>query len=302
MSKTALLLPGQAELQSEKVLEIATSVPQLAIFVAVISQVVKGLNIHESARDQRQLNSTVTAQLTQFACSAALAEKLMWDADFEADYLVGHSMGEYTALYLAGAFDMATTIRLLTERAKLLASVNNGAMARVRGDPEAVDKLLSEQGCQVNICAINTPQDCTITGLRPDVQASVELLKQAGFAAKMLEGIGVLSHTPLLTKQAEKLAVLLRGSEIRSMNRSVVATNRGEFLPKAKRFELEAYLAEQLVTPVDWLGAVRLLWGRGVRCFVEVGASPFLGRLVSKIYPKAEVIVVSGVDDFAKLD
>lgn len=300
MTKTALLLPGQAELEGGKVLEIIEAIPNSETFLRVVEQTV-GLDIREIVGDNKTLNQVRNSQLTQFVCSALLAESIFGRPyQFVPNFLIGHSMGEYTALYLSGALDLETTIRLLAKRAELITSVPDGSMALLKSDPGPVEKILRNFP-QVTIAAINIPGYVTITGPLSQVEDAGGTFEETGIIYKLLDSIKAISHSPLLADQAKLLGKLLADTSINSLGLSVVATNRGELLRRHKRREIETYLQEQLTTPVRWLDSVRFLWGRGVRCFVECGASPFLGGLVRKIYPKAQIIVISGPSDLEKV-
>lgn len=300
MTKTALLLPGQAEIEGEKALTIIEGVKRSERYLRAVEQIT-GLDIRKIVSDEADLNQIINAQLTQFVCSATLAETILRSPiRFEPDFLIGHSMGEYTAFYLAGAFDLETTIALLVKRADLIKSVPNGSMALVRSDPETLKEMLLSYP-EVTIGAINGPRDLTITGLRLEVEKVVQRLTETGVICRVLDSIGVMSHSPLLAKQAQALVAVLKKATINNLKLPVMATNKVEIFGSTKRKDIENYLMEQLATPVRWLESVQFLWEQGVRFFVECGASPFLGRLVKKIYPEAEVTVISGTDNLEKI-
>lgn len=297
--KSVLMFPGQAELKTDKVSAILES-REAADYLRSLAEVV-GFDWHSLIGSEYLLNQTINAQLVQFLCSTILAEKLQtYPHFFKPDFLVGHSLGEYTTLHLAGGFDFKGTVRLIQKRASLLSSVKDGQMAWVFADPDEIGDILSHAPT-VRISAINGPNNVTIAGTNPEFRVVVNFLRDHGFKVKVLGSVSVISHSPLLKEQSRELADAIHKTMFFGLHQKVVAANVAAEISDFDAYEVEYYLRRQLVTPVLWLDTVRFLWGRGVRRFIECGSSPFLGKLVERIYPKAEIVIVDNLEMIKEL-
>lgn len=299
--KSVLMFPGQAELKIETVsaiLETETGKKLLAEVERATDFDWPSLRLGSSYL----LNKTKNAQLLQFLCSLVLSEQLStYPYFFNPDFVVGHSLGEYTALHFSGAYSLGTTAKLIAKRVSLLETVTNGRMAWVLASEDKVSEL-TEQIPNVAVAAINGPESVTIAGTDPDFGLMVRYLKEVGLKVKVLGSVGVLSHSPLLKEQARLLADSLHKAEFLKLHHRVIGANSAAEITKFTGMEIAYYLRRQLVTPVLWLKTVQHLWEEeGVRRFVECGAAPFLGKLVERIYPEAEVVVIDSLDKVAVL-
>ena len=298
--KTALLLPGTAGVLPTKARALL-EVPAIKYQTGEIGAIT-GLDI-EQGTTGGDLSDFLVAQQLQLITSVELGKKVM--RALRPDFLVGDSLGEYSALCLAGAFDLTVAAVLIQERAKLLTLVRNGAMAKVEAAPEFVREVIRPY-LRLEIAAISGPAEVTITGYSDQVEKAVkEFVEERKVAARVFKRPKVASHSTLLKgTRLDDFHKYLGTFEFHPLSYPVVATNRAAVLPADDPREVKRYLKEQMITPVRLYDTVRFLWNEGVRRFVEVGATLFAGKKVSAIFPEAEVFAIDSqksLDEFKQL-
>ena len=257
-------------------------------FAALCSQAdeVLGYSIEELCltNPERRLSTTEYAQPAIYVVNAlhhlAAREELP-----PADYFAGHSLGEYSALFAAGAFDFATGLALVKRRAELMGQADGGAMAAVVGAPEAiVEQTLREHGADgVVIANYNAPEQFVLAGsaeeltrLKPAFEA-VEGVR--GFVPMRVSGA---FHSPWMAPAAADFRTFLASVPVAELTTPVISNVTGRPFEAGAEAIRDA-LVEQLTRPVRWMECVRYLRHAGVTTFVELGGSKVLTSLIDKI-------------------
>lgn len=197
-------------------------------------------------------------------------------------YLLGHSLGEYCALYAAGAFDFATGLELVAKRGEIMAAEDGGAMAAVVGlDSEQVRAAVNEwAGGGIWLANLNTPDQVVVSGRADQVRSAKEHFVAAGASRYVLLPVSGAFHSPLMAPAQAKFAEVLAGVPIKQLNIPVVANLTGRVHDDA---ELRKSLAEQISGTVRWADSVRLLIERGETRFIESGARRVLMPMIEKL-------------------
>ena len=248
-----------------------------------------------------ELTATENAQPALFVHSYALYQLL--EAP-EAAMVAGHSLGEYTALAVAGALSFDEGLRLVRARAEAMAAAGReqaGTMGAVIGlEDERVAAICSEvaAGGDVVVPAnYNADGQVGISGSVPGVQAALVAAKEAG--ARMAREINVSGafHSPLMATAADALAEALGAAVIENatipvtMNVSTEPTTDGEVI--------RTRLLEQLTSPVRWTGSIRRMIADGATTFVEVGPGVVLTKLVGRIDRTPTSIAIGNLEQVA---
>lgn len=230
-----------------------------------------------------ELNRTINAQPAVLAASLAL-----WQASgYHAPAMVmGHSLGEYTALAVAGALEAAEAVRLVSQRAKYMEQGEPGAMAAVMGlsAAELQDAIRDIPGLW--IANLNSPAQIVIAGRVDALDAAATRLGPRGAKVKPLK-VSVASHCPLMASASTALGEYLRGVPIKAPRCRVVfnASARPEEDPE----RIRALLAEQLVSTVRWQESIEYALAQGIDHFIEIGPKSVLAGLVKRIAPQAHI-------------
>ena len=276
--------PGQGSQQRGMGKELFARYPrETAIADRVLGYSIEELCVHDP---ERRLGRTEYTQPALYVVSAlTYLDRLAEDPE-PADYLIGHSLGEYVALFAAGVFDFETGLRLVQRRGALMAEAGGGGMAAVVGCDEAtVLRVLADSGIdELDLANHNAPDQFVLSGPAERVDAARAAFESAGVRAVRLN-VSAPFHSRHMRDTAEEFARFLDGFTLRPPAVPVLATvDARPYAPDA----VKATLTAQIASPVRWTDTVRRLMGHGDFEFVELGPGRVLANLVAKIRKNAE--------------
>lgn len=254
------------------------------------------LTLTENAQPAIMANAIATLRVLEKEGGLKLADK--------GDYVAGHSLGEYTALCAAQAFDLATTARLLKLRGQAMQAavpVGEGAMAALLGADIEKAQALADAAAEGEVCTVandNDPTQVVISGHRGAVERAVALVKEHGIKRGVLLPVSAPFHCPLMQPAADAMAEALGKATIQPPLLPVYANVLAA--PIAAPDDIRARLVEQVTGRVRWRESVTAMWEAGVTDFVELGGK-VLGPMVKRIAPDANVTSVVGMDDIEAL-
>ncbi|NII59389.1 ACP S-malonyltransferase [Sphingomonas aerolata] len=264
------------------------------------------LLLTENAQPAIMANAIATLRVAEKEGGLRLADK--------ADYVAGHSLGEYTALCAAGALDLSTTARLLKLRGRAMQAavpVGEGAMAALLGtDLEkaqliagaAVDSILAEGGAEL-VCTVandNDPSQVVISGHRLAIEKAIALAKDLGAKRAVLLPVSAPFHCPLMQPAAEAMEAALLDADLRAPLVPVFANV--DAVAVANPGAIRHLLVQQVTGMVRWRESVLAMHAAGVGHFVEFGGK-VLAPMVKRTAPDAEttsVITMDDIEDFVK--
>jgi [acyl-carrier-protein] S-malonyltransferase len=236
---------------------------------------------------QEELTLTTNAQPALLTTSMAILEYFR-EFNIHADYVAGHSLGEYSALVASGAFTFEEGVYAVRKRGEFMeAAVPNreGTMAAILGldrDPlTAVTKAISDEGYPVQLANLNCPGQIVISGSRKGVELASEKAKEAGAKRALPLDVSGPFHSSLMQPAAEKFKDVLDGMNIVDAKIPVIANVMAEPITEAN--VIKEKLVEQLYSPVQWEDSVRKMIELGVDTFIEIGPGKVLSGLVKKI-------------------
>ena len=262
------------------------------------------LLLTENAQPAIMANAIATLRVAEKEGGLRLADK--------ADYVAGHSLGEYTALCAAGALDLSTTARLLKLRGRAMQAavpVGEGAMAALLGtDLEkaqliagaAVDSILAEGGAEL-ICTVandNDPSQVVISGHRLAIEKAIALAKDLGAKRAVLLPVSAPFHCPLMQPAAEAMEAALLDADLRAPLVPVFANV--DAVAVANPGAIRHLLVQQVTGMVRWRESVLAMHAAGVGHFVEFGGK-VLAPMVKRTAPDAETTSVITMDDIEAL-
>lgn len=235
---------------------------------------------------QAALTQTAVAQPALGAASLGLLA-LLQALGVEGTCALGHSYGEYPALYAAGAYDAETLLTLSAARGRCLAeaaAAGAGAepsgMAAVSADAATVARLLAGLP-DVWPANFNAPQQTIIAGRTAGLEQAAARCREAGVRYRPLE-VAAAFHSPLVATAQQTFAAQLEQAAVGAPRIPVYANTTGRpHGPTAA--ELRAELARGLAQPVQFAAAVEALYADGARIFVEVGPRNVLTGLIGQI-------------------
>ena len=226
-------------------------------------------------------NTQPAVLTTSVAAAVACAER-----GLEPAIATGHSLGEYSALVVAGALDFADAVRVVRRRGELMqdaVSVGAGAMAAIMGmDLDAVELVCAEAaaGDVVEVANVNSTGQIVIAGHRVAVERAVALATATGGKKSVMLPVSAPFHCALMAPAAERLAPVLEAVAVADPRIPVVRNVDGGVTRAAA--EVTPFLLRQIASPVRWTDCVRRLVDEGATSFVEVGPGRVLTGLLRR--------------------
>jgi len=237
------------------------------------------------------INRTDVCQPGIFLVSAVTVELLRKHRDLDPEQFsaaAGLSLGEYTALWFAGAISFEDGLSLTRLRGELMQAASDAepsGMTSIMGIDldrvEAVCAAVRDEGGVVCVANLNSPGQIVISGAQAAVDTASERLREAGARRAIPLAVAGAFHSPLMASASEGLMEKLGNTEIRPAAIPVIANVRAG--PVTEPGEIRAALVAQLTNPVLWEKSMHLLAGQGVEQFVEPGPGRVLAGLMKKI-------------------
>jgi [acyl-carrier-protein] S-malonyltransferase len=254
-----------------------------------------------------QLTLTENAQPALMAMSLAALRVLEQEAGLdlkrEAQFVAGHSLGEYSALAAAGAFTIADTARLLRIRGQAMQKavpVGVGAMAALIGLEFDAAAAVAAEAAQGQVCQAandNGGGQVVVSGDKAAVERAVEIAKGKGAKRAMILPVSAPFHCALMRPAAEVMADALSKVSIKPPVVPVVANVLAK--PIEAPAEIVRALVAQVTGTVRWRESVAFMAGAGVTRFTEIGAGKVLSGLIKRIAEGATTSAVGTPDDIA---
>ena len=217
------------------------------------------------------------------------------------DVVAGHSLGEYTALYVAGVLSFADAVGLVHLRGKFMQEAvpeGKGAMAAVLGlDRNKVEECCKRTG--VTAANINSPGQIVISGLKEKVEEAGRCCKEAGAKKVIPLAVSAPFHCELMRPAAEKMAKELDKVELKDPTIPVVVNVSAGYVKSAK--EVKESLMKQIYSPVLWEDSIRKMIADGVDTFVEVGPGKVLSGLIKKIDGHVKILNVEDANSLKEV-
>ena len=232
------------------------------------------------------LKKTENTQPALVATSmAALA--VLREMGVTADFVAGHSLGEYSALVAAGSLKLAEAVRLVRKRGRYMQAAvpfGVGAMAALLKLPEGVlDAILAQaaEGEVVSAANLNSPDQIVIAGHAGAVARAMELAKAAGAKRAVPLPVSAPFHCPLMIPAQQHLKADLDATEFSALAMPLVNNWQARLISTGS--EARQGLYEQVPNPVQWTASMRLLISEGATEWIEVGPGAVLGGLLKNI-------------------
>jgi trans-AT polyketide synthase/acyltransferase/oxidoreductase domain-containing protein len=280
MNRTSniFLFPGQGAQQRGMGQELFKSFPELTAEAdQVLGYSIEDLCVHDS---QRRLHQTRYTQPALYVVNILHYLDALRKGLSAPGFLAGHSLGEFCALYVAGAFDFATGLRLVMQRGDLMSRASGGGMAAVLNLPvDTVLRVLRSSDGQVEAANFNTPRQTVLSGPAAGLaQVQPALEAEGGMVVPL--NVSAPFHSRYMREAAQEFASFLESSELYDPVLPVMSNVHARPYQPG---EIKNNLVEQMFRPVRWTETIAYLLAWGGDRFMELGPKPVLGRLVDEI-------------------
>ncbi|MBN1298179.1 MAG: acyltransferase domain-containing protein [Actinobacteria bacterium] len=269
-----------------------------------ISSEIFGENILDIVQNKNEkgslLENTRYSQIAIYTLSCALNDFLCNELGVYKKSVVsvlGHSLGDYSALYCCGAYDFAKGAEIVSFRGKIMARSpqrqdGNMLMAAVLGcDIESIAEVLASYRDRVFIANKNDAYQTVISGYTDDVIAASAQLKSCGAKRVIPLKVNIASHCPLMSQAASELDdYLKKHANFKDIETSFFSSTELKFIDKENIKEM---LVRQLLNPVNWKGSIEIMADKFLKncpegcaeevSFIEIGPGKVLSGLVKRI-------------------
>ena len=249
---------------------------------------------------EEDLKQTVNTQPAIVTMSIAAMKALTSQIDIKPDYVAGHSLGEYCAMYTAGVMSLENTLKSIQKRADLMGATKGGSMAAVLNASEEQLKAGLAEGSRVgyvDVANYNSPAQVVITGDENAVKAAGDYMLANGVRRVVPLAVSGAFHSKFMENAGHEFASFISNIELNDASIPVITNVDAE--PTVNSSDFREKMPKQIYSSVHWTQTIEKMVSDGVEIFIEIGPGKVLAGLNKKIAPDA---VVYNVYDKASLD
>jgi len=235
--------------------------------------------------------------VTSVACYEALKARV---PDLAFCATAGLSLGEWTALHVAGALSYEDTLRALEARGRFMqeaCEASDGAMVSIMGlSVEQLDEIRQSAG--VEVANLNSPGQTVLSGDRANVEKAEQLASEAGAKKTVILNVAGAFHSQLMRPAAERLADVLADIEFRAPEMPVVSNVTGA--PHEGPDRIRQSLVSQVTSPVQWFKSIEWFAANGAAGYVECGPGRVLSSLIRRTHREGLTTNVQDAESLEK--
>lgn len=296
LKKIVLMFPGQGSQYTGMVKQFLMSKPEYIRYYRISGEVF-GENIIDIVNDKDgkgiYLNDTRYSQIAIYTLSCMINDFIFKELKLKKENIycaIGHSLGDYGALYSCGAYDFITGAKIVVFRSKLMSEISNsgdstdemGMAAVIGSDFNTVRNVLRNYKNRVFIANFNDYHQIVISGYKDDLLHAGEEIKKIKAKRIIPLNVNVASHCPLMLQASRSLFGFLKNMNI-NFNNLIYEFFSSTIAGPAEKNKLKDILVEQLIKPVRWTDSMEKIIGSDIRVFIEIGPGKVLSGLVKRI-------------------
>ncbi len=303
--KMALMFPGQASQYPGMLREIHDNYSSVKVFYMQADAMWKAKYGYplmpvifgdDKEQLEKELKNTKNTHPAMFLSNIAIY-KMLSECGVKADYMIGHSLGEITALFAAGMLDLKSAIELVGARGFSFDGIpetERGLMVSVKADKIKVAEMIQNSDSKVSIANINSPEQTVVGGAEDEVNKFVGYLSGNNIAYTILK-VSHAFHTDLTERAADSFYNKISSLEFDASKTKVMACHLVDFYPNTREHlkDMPNILKSQILSSVNFVDSIKKLYDLGVRLFIETGPSTVLTNLVRSILQDSDVKVIS---------
>lgn len=232
--------------------------------------------IYSGNYDDEYIANTRYAQPLIFSIEYAL-DKLWESLNINPDVVIGHSIGEYAAAVRAGIMTLDGAVKLLANRASLMASLPNGSMTSIFANREIVEDLIKGYEDQVSIAVINSASNIVVSGEKDAIEGIVSKAKQRDVKANPLH-VSHAFHSQMMSPIIQEFHEIATSIKFENSKVEFISTKLGRTVREDEVLEAD-YWAEHILSTVDFYQAIQCLAEKENIVCLEIGAAKVLSLL-----------------------
>ncbi|MDR3259141.1 MAG: ACP S-malonyltransferase [Fusobacteriaceae bacterium] len=231
--------------------------------------------------------------------------KLLNDKGIHADYVAGHSVGEYAAFGASGSLSYDECVKITAARGYFMNEISqkvDGGMAAVLGmdASKIIEVLENVKNGIVEAVNFNEPNQTVIAGENKAIEEACVLLKEAGAKRAMKLVVSGPFHSSLMKEAGEKLKKEAENYNFKITDIKIISNTKAEILNTVEDIKNEIYT--QSFGPVKWVDTIKKLKELGVTKIYEIGPGKILSGLIKKIDKEIQIKNLEKLDDFLNIE
>jgi trans-AT polyketide synthase/acyltransferase/oxidoreductase domain-containing protein len=274
------LFPGQGSQKVGMGAELFKDFPQ----ETAAADAVLGYSLEElCVRDPNQrLNRTEFTQPALYAVNALTFLKQVQATGLRPDFVAGHSLGEYDALFAAGVFDFATGLKLVRKRGQLMSAAGDGGMAAVVGlTLDQIRSILTENHLTaIDIANLNSPTQTVLSGSEKDIRDAQPVFEKAGVRMYIPLKVSGAFHSRYMQPARDEFERFVKNFQFAEPRMPVIANVTARPYQPG---ETARNLTLQITSPIRWVESMQYLLRQPDPQFEEVGPGKVLTGLLKQI-------------------
>ena len=297
MSKLACIFPGQGAQAVGMGKDLAEKFPDAKKLFGEIDEIA-GRSLSKLCFEgpDEELKRTINTQPTILAVSMVAWHCYEQQGGPKPEFVAGHSLGEFSALYAARVFDLKAAVKLVDKRSQLMEACPKGAMSAVIG--MAADKL---EAITRDVSVVLAPKVVIVANFNTKEQLVIsgdpDAVQEAGARATAAGGkviplpVGGAFHSPLMKAAADEFEALVKTITMQDAHFPVVQNVDAK--AESKGEALREKLSRQMPSSVRWCETIEYMLNQGVDTFVEIGPGRALSGMVKKIDRSAKIFNIA---------
>ncbi|GAX38794.1 aminotransferase class III-fold pyridoxal phosphate-dependent enzyme [Nodularia sp. NIES-3585] len=240
--------------------------------------------LYPSTEESSLLNETVYTQPALFALEYALTE--LWRSwGIKPSVVMGHSVGEYVAACVAGAFNLEEGLKLIAKRASLMQALpEQGEMVVVFADEVVVQSVIQPYLQDISIAAINGPRNIVISGVSRAIEAVVAILATEGVETRRLR-VSHAFHSPVVEQMLDAFEQQAKQIQFKALQIPLISNLNGEIMLPGQVLDASYWLRQTRET-VKFTTGMNTLFEEGYELFLEIGPKAILSSLGKRCQPE----------------
>lgn len=245
---------------------------------------------------EKNLSNTQYTQPALYIVNALSYLDAIRKGEEKPEYLAGHSLGEYDALFAAEVFDFETGLKLVKKRGQLMSQAKNGGMAAVVGIEEAkVREILKEKHLDaIDLANLNTPYQNVVSGPRDEIMNAKDVFESVEGVRYMPLVVSGAFHSRYMEAAKKEFAEYIKAFEFHEPKIHVVSNYTARCY---KKENITRNLIEQITGTVKWTESMCYIRGKGIEDIVQIGPGNVLKGMIRRIKKEAEPLIVEEVEE-----
>ncbi|KYC42614.1 hypothetical protein WA1_15545 [Scytonema hofmannii PCC 7110] len=233
--------------------------------------------LYPSTEDSSFINETAYTQPALFALEYALTE--LWQSwGIKPSVVIGHSVGEYVAACIAGAFNLEQGLKLKAKGASLMQALpQEGEMVVVFADEVTVQAAIQPYLQEISVAAINSPRNIVISGVDRAIEAVVAILATQGVETRRLR-VSHAFHSPLMEQMLDTFEQYASQIQFQALQIPLISNLTGQIIQPGQILDAKYWIRQTRKT-VQFMTGIDTLFKQGYELFLEIGPKPILSSL-----------------------